>query len=191
MQGYTQLRAPFDGVVTERRVDVGAMASPGVPLLTVDRAGALRLEVTVDESLLAGLRQGAALPVRIPALGTEAIEGRVARIVPAADAASHSFLVKIDLPPSKDLRAGMYATAQIPTGTKQAILAPRSAIVLRGSLPCAYVLDVNGVAQLRYMTTGATHGNNVEILSGIAAGEKLVDDPGDRELAGKRIEVQP
>ncbi len=68
---------------------------------------------------------------------------------------------------------------------------PRSAVVMRGSLPCAYVLDSNGIAQLRYVTLGTQQGNTVEVLSGISAGEKLVDDPADRELAGKRIEVQP
>jgi len=99
--------------------------------------------------------------------------------------------VKIDLLPSKTLLAGMYATAQIPTGTKQAILAPRSAIVIRGSLPCAYVLDSNNIAQLRYVTVGPSQGDAIEVLSGVAANEKLVDDPGDRDLAGKRVEGQP
>jgi hypothetical protein len=63
-------------------------------------------------------------------------------------------------------------------------------VVLRGSLACAYVLDSNGIAQLRYLTLGAAQGISVEVLSGISAGEKLVDDPADRDLAGKRIEVQ-
>jgi multidrug efflux pump subunit AcrA (membrane-fusion protein) len=117
--------------------------------------------------------------------------GTVSEIVPAADALSHSFLVKIDLPPSKDLRAGMYATAAIRTGYKEAILVARSAIVVRGSLACAYVLDGNGIAHLRYVTRGSSHGDAVEALSGIAANEQLVDAPGDRDLAGKRIEAQP
>ena len=117
--------------------------------------------------------------------------GTVSEIVPAADASSHSFLIKIDLPPSKNLRAGMYATALIPTGTKQAILVSRSAIVVRGSLAYAYVLDSNNIAQLRYVTLGSSHGDAVEVLSGIAAREKLVEDPADRDLGGKRIEVQP
>ena len=81
--------------------------------------------------------------------------GTVAEIVPAADPASHSFLVKIDLPPQSRLRAGMYGTAEFANGTRQAILIPRSAVVMRGSLPCAYVLDGKGIAQLRYVTLGA------------------------------------
>jgi hypothetical protein len=62
---------------------------------------------------------------------------------------------------------------------------------LRGSLTCVYVLDSRGIAQLRAVTLGATQSNLVEVLSGISAGEKLVDTPADRDLAGKRIEVQP
>jgi hypothetical protein len=85
----------------------------------------------------------------------------------------------------------MYGTTEFPNGLRQAILIPRSAVVLRGSLTCVYVLDSRGIAQLRTVTLGAMQGNLVEVLSGIAAGEKLVDAPADRDLAGRRIEVQP
>jgi hypothetical protein len=114
----------------------------------------------------------------------------VAEIDPAADPASHSFTVKIDLPSSSRLRAGMYGTAEFAKGVRQAVVIPRSAVVSRGSLASVYVLDSQGIAQLRYLTLGATQGNLVEVLSGISPGEKLVDDPSDRDLAGKRIEVQ-
>jgi len=63
-------------------------------------------------------------------------------------------------------------------------------VVVRGSLPCAYVLDSNGIAQLRYVTLGREQADLVEVLSGISAGEKLVDSPADRDLAGKRIAIQ-
>ena len=191
MLGYTRIVAPFAGVVTGRMADPGVLASPGVPLLQIDSAGPLQLQTTVAESAIAFLREGMKLSVSIDGARGADPQGTVSQIVPAADPSSHSFLVKIDLPPSKELRAGMYASADIPTGTKQAILVPRSAIVVRGSLPCAYVMDSKDIAQLRYVTLGATHGDAVETLSGIAANEKLIDDPADRDLAGKRIEVQP
>jgi len=187
MLGYTRLRAPFAGVVTARMADPGTLASPGVPLLQIDQAGPLQLQATVDESVISVVRKGMKISVTIngaPAAGT------VAEIVPAADPASHSFLVKINLPPSSQLRVGMYGTAEIATGTHEAILVPRSAVVQRGSLPCAYVLDSNGIAQLRTITLGTTQGDLVEVLSGISAGEKLVDDPADRDLSGKRIEIE-
>lgn len=188
---YTHIEAPFSGIVTARMVDPGVVASPGLPLLTIDSAGPLQLQTTVAESALRSLRQGMKVDVSVDSAEPLRLTGTVAEIVPAADPASHSFLIKIDLPPDGNLRAGAYATAEIPTGSKPAILVPRSAIVVRGSLDCAYALDSAGVAQLRYVTLGPPHGEAVEVLSGITGGEKLVDAPADRDLAGKRIEVQP
>ena len=191
MLSYTRLHAPFAGVITARMADPGTLAAPGVPVLQIDSSGPLRLEATVDESAISAVNRGMKLQVNVSGAQSASITGTVAEIVPAADPTSHTFLIKIDLPQSAQLHAGMYGTADIATGTRQAILAPRSAIVLRGSLPVAYVLDSNGIAQLRYVTLGATHDKLVEVLSGISQGEKLVDDPADRDLAGKRIEVQP
>ncbi len=195
MLQYSRIRAPFAGIITARFADPGALAAPGVPLLEIDRDGPLQLQATIDESAIAVIHLGMSLPVNMDGAASAGVTGNVAEIVPAADPSSHTFLVKISLPASRLLRAGMYGAAQIPTGTRQEILAPSSAIVIRGSLPCAYVLDSNGIAQLRYVTVGATQGNLVEVLSGISAGEKLVDTPADRDLAGKRIdasnEVQP
>ena len=190
MLGYTRLSAPFAGVVTARMADPGTMAAPGVPLLQVESAGALQLQATVDESAIGSIRKGMKLPVTLNGAANREIAGTVAEIVPAADPASHSFMIKIDLAPSAQLHSGMYGSAEIATGTHQAILVPRSAVVLRGSLSCVYVLDVNRIAQLRSITLGAAHGELVEVLSGISANEKLVDLPGDRDLAGKRIEAQ-
>jgi len=199
MLQYARIRAPFAGVITARMVDPGALAAPGVPLLQIDRDGPLQLQATVDESAIAAVQIGMSIPVKVDGASLAGETGKVEEIVPAADPSSHTFLIKIDLAPSKQLRAGTYGAAQIPTGTHQATLAPASAIVTRGSLPCAYVLDSNGIAQLRYVTTGAAQGNLVEVLSGISGGEKLIDNPADRDLAGKRIaasngaqsEVQP
>ena len=189
MLGYTRIVAPFAGIVTSRTADPGTMAAPGMPLLQIDRSGPLQLQATVDESAIGAVRIGTKTPVRVDGVA-QPMQGSVAEIVPAADPASHSFLVKVDLPAASQLRAGMYGTAAFPHGTHQAIIVPRSAVVARGSLECAYVLDGNGIAQLRYLTLGATHGDAVEVLSGMAAGERLVDTPEDRDFAGKRIDIR-
>jgi len=190
MLGYTRLSAPFAGVVTARMADPGSMAAPGVPLLQIESTGTLQLQAAVDESAIGSVRKGMKLSVTIDGAPNGTATGTVAEIVPAADPSSHSFLIKIDLAPSAQLHAGMYGSAQIATGTHQATLVPRSAVVLRGSLSCVYVLDANRIAQLRSITLGAVQGESVEVLSGISANEKLVDLPGDRDLAGKRIEAQ-
>jgi RND family efflux transporter MFP subunit len=188
MMSYTRLVAPFAGVVTARMADPGTMAAPGVPLLQVDQAGALQLDATVDESAIGAIHKGMKVPVAIDGAGSTNMMGTVTEIVPAADPSSHSFLVKIDLPSSNQARAGMYGTAEFANGVRQAILIPRSAVVVRGSLNCVYVLDGQEIAQLRYITLGGSQGSLVEVLSGVSAGEKLVDVPSDRDLAGKRIE---
>jgi RND family efflux transporter MFP subunit len=191
MLGYTHIVAPFAGVVTARMVDPGAMATPGVPLVQIDGAGALELDTTVPESIVASVQKGMKIDVTTDDSNQQRFEGTVTEIDPAADQSSHSFLVKIAVPDSPLLRLGMFANAEIPNGMKQTILAPRSAIVMRGSLACAYALDANGIAQLRYLTLGSAVGDKVEVLSGMSGGEKLVDNPADRDLAGKRIEVLP
>ena len=189
MLSYARIKAPFAGVITSRTADPGTLAAPGVPLLQIDSAGALQLQTTVDESAIAAIHVGMKIPVRIDAAASSTA-GTIAQIVPTADPGSHTFLVKIDLPSSKMLRAGMYGIAEVATGTRQAIVVPRSAVVMRGSLPCAYVVDSNGIAELRYMTLGHEQSGSVEILSGLSAGEKLVDDPAERDLTGKRVDIQ-
>jgi len=149
----------------------------------------LQLDASVDESAIGDVHKGMKVPVTIDGASSASLAGTVAEIVPAADPSSHSFLVKIDLPSSSLLRSGMYGTAKFPKGARQAILIPRSAVAARGSLSCAYVLDSQGIAQLRYLTLGAAQGELVEVLSGVSAGEKLVDAPSDRDLAGKHIQV--
>jgi RND family efflux transporter MFP subunit len=191
MLSYTRLAAPFAGVVTARSADPGTMAAPGVPLLQIDQAGALQLQTTVDESAIGTIHRGMRVKVTIDGEASSTITGTVAEIDPAADPSSHSFLVKIDLPSSSERRAGMYGSAEFTNGSRNATLIPETAVVSRGSLKCVFVLDSQGVAQLRTITLGEAHGNLLEVLSGISTGEKLVDAPSDRDLAGKRIEVQP
>ncbi len=185
---YSVIRAPFSGRVTARMVDPGALAAPGVPLMQVDSEGPLELDVSADESLLPALRSGSKVKVRIDSAPQAPDTGTVRTVVPAADPSSHTFLVKIALPASKELRPGMYGTALISTGSQSAVLVPQAAIVAHGSLKNVWVVDPSGIASLRYITVGAKQGDSYEALSGISSGETVVLNPGDRELGGKRIE---
>jgi RND family efflux transporter MFP subunit len=189
--GYTRVRAPFAGVVTAKMADAGTLASPGMPIFTVEDTRAYRLEVNVDESDVHFVHLGHAAPVAIDALGDGRLSGRVAQIVPAADPASRSFLVKISLPADVRLRSGLFGRAHFARGQRQALLIPRTSVVERGQLEGLYVLDANQIAELRYVTLGASAGENVEVLSGMQDGDRLVAAPGERELGGKRIATQP
>ena len=187
---YTRIRAPFDGVVTEKKADPGTLASPGMPIFTIEDVRHYRLEATVNENDLQYVRTGEQVSVVIDALDNAGLKGKVVQIVPAADAASRTFLVKIDLPTDTRLRSGLFGRAQFSRGERQALLIPRSAVVERGQLQGIYVLDQNRVASLRYITLGKPSGAEVEVLAGLQDGERLAAKPGAVDLNGKRIEVQ-
>ncbi len=189
--GYTRVRAPFAGVVTAKMADAGTLASPGMPIFTVEDARAYRLETGIDESDMHLVHLGEAAPVAIDALGNAQLSGKVAEIVPAADPASRSFLVKISLPGDARLRSGLFGRAHFARGQRAALLIPRTSVVERGQLEGVYVLDASRIAELRYVTLGASTADKVEVLSGLQDGDKLVAAPGERELGGKRIATQP
>ena len=125
---YTRIRAPFEGVVTEKKADSGTLASPGVPIFTVEDVRRYRLEATVNENDLHYVRTGEQVSVVIDALDNAGLKGKVVQIVPAADAASRTFLVKVDLPTDTHLRSGLFGRAQFSRGERQALLIPRSAV---------------------------------------------------------------
>lgn len=186
--GYTRIRAPFDGVITEKRVDPGALAAPGVPLLTIEDTRRFRMEVTVDEHDIGLIRLGAPAEVVVDAVGE--IAGRTVQIVPAADPASRSFLVKVELPADPRLRSGLSGHARFNRGERPAITIPRDAVLDRGQLQAIYVVGPDKLANLRYVTLGKVSGQRVEVLAGVQEGEWLIAQPGDRELAGRKIEAR-
>ncbi len=186
--GYTRIRAPFAGVVTEKKAEAGTLASPGMSLFVVEDTRSYRLEAAVDESDIRLVGVGQTVPVL---LGNTELSGKVAQIVPAADPASRSFLVKIELRADARLRSGLFGRARLSRGERSALLIPQTAMVERGQLQGVYVVDANGRAGLRYVTLGKTAGQQVELLSGLQDGETVVAAPGDRELGGKQIALHP
>ena len=185
---YTVIRAPFSGIVTGKYADPGAMASPGIPLLRLEDAREHEVDVEVNESALRKLRPGGTVEVHLQ--GADApISARIREIVPAGDAAAHTFTVKIGLPSSSRLYSGMTANVVIPTGQQTSIVIPRSCIRQRGQLDSVLALDSNSVAQLRYVSLGHTFGDKVEVTSGLSSGDRVLAQPDDAFL-GHRIEPQ-
>ena len=188
---HSRVEAPFAGLVTQKAVDPGTFASPGTPLFTLENTSRYRLEAMLNESEMAPVRLGSLVNVTIEALGSTQTSGKVSQVVPAADPASRSFLVKIDLPVDARLRSGLFGRARFPRGTRSALTIPKSAVIERGQMQAVYVLDSGNIATLRYVTTGNVLGPQVEVLSGLESGERIAAAPGDRQLAGKRIEPRP
>lgn len=189
--GYTRIRAPFAGMITEKWADSGTLASPGMPIFTIEDTRSYRLETQIDESDIRLVRVGQAVPVAIDSLGNVQLSAKVVQIVPAADPASRSFLVKVKLPADTRLRSGLFGRAYFSRGERRALVIPRTCVVWRGQLQGVYALDANQVAELRYVSFGKSDGEKVEVLSGLEEGDQVVASPGGRELGGKRIAIQP
>lgn len=188
MRDYTRIAAPFSGVVTAKPVEPGSLAAPGAPLLTLEREGAYRLEASVDESRLPFVKAGQSVDVVLDSLDRR-LAARVSEIVPAVDAASRAYLVKIDLPSVPNLRSGVFGRALFPMRARQAMTIPPAALVERGQLQSVFVIE-DQVARTRLVTTGARVPDSVEILSGLNEGEKLVSPVPPNLADGARVEVR-
>lgn len=185
---YARVTSPINGIVTAKHVEVGAMAVPGAPLLTVEDDSQYRLEASVDESRIGHIKANDQVQVRIDALGGLDLTGRVVEIVPVADPASRSHTVKIDLPAQSFLRSGSYGRASFATGQRQAITIPQRAVIERGQLISVFVVDDSGAARVRLIRTGKTYGDRVEVLSGLNEGERVVVDRPEAVSDGSRVE---
>jgi multidrug resistance efflux pump len=188
--GDTRITAPATGVVVDRRVEPGDLALPGQPLLVLDDFRAYRLEAEVGESTIGRVRMGQRVPVTLDALGRTLL-GRVAEIIPAADPASRTVTVKLELPADADLRSGLFGRAHFLMGERQALTVPLAALVERGQLTGVYVVDPQDVARFRLVTAGERRAGRAEILSGLAAGERIAGDGTDRLSDGVRVATGP
>jgi len=182
---YSRIVSPIDGIVAAKSVDVGTVVMPGTPLLTVEDTVRYRLEASLPEEYLGHVQAGASVSV---STGQFQFEGRVAEVVPAADVASHTFLVKIDLPHDCHCRSGEYGQASFPIGDVKGLAVPCAAVVDHGELQGIFVVGTDGNVEFRLVKTGKTFGNRVEILSGLAAGEKIAISQIDRLRDSARVE---
>lgn len=190
MVGFTKIRAPFDGLITAKLADTGATATPGVPLLAMEDPSRLRLEANVDESQIGSVKLGQTVPVEIDSLGAQEIVGKVVQIVPAADPASRTFTVKIELPSNSLIRSGVFGRARFPRGQRELLVVPQTALLQRGQLDAVYVVNKDGVAALRYVTLGKPLADKVEVLSGLEDGDRVIAQANGRELSGKQVKGQ-
>jgi RND family efflux transporter MFP subunit len=186
---FANVTAPFAGTVIERKAEPGMLASPGTPIVVIEQGGAYRLEASVDETRLAKIRAGMAVRVHLDAFDKD-IDARVGEVVPALDAGSHSFTVKINLPPVAGLRSGVFGRALFEFGERETLAVPGSALVHDGQVDRLYVAE-SGIARGRLVKAGMRSGDLVEILSGLSAGELVIDRPAQALADGARIEVRP
>ncbi len=194
--GYTRLHCPLQGVVTEKKVEVGQLATPGMPLLIIEKDSRYRLEAVVEESRAKNIRLGASVPVVIDALGPQEWPGKVAEIGPGFDPATRSTIVKVDLllkeekGSGKNLRSGLFGKGRFATGERQAILVPIRAIRQEGQLHKVIVVDSGNLARMRLIQLGKSYGDRVEVLAGVREGERILTEGTDRVQEGNQIKIQ-
>lgn len=178
--GFLRVTAPFDGVVTEKLVNVGDMVTPGLPLVRVEDTRGYRLEVRLDESQAARLAAGSSLDVALDDAAAP-VSGRVAEVSRAIDAGSRSFLVKIDLPAGTTVRSGAFGRARLPGATRAALVVPADAVVRHGQVTSVFVAD-HGHARLRLVRL-----QGHEVLAGLAAGDQVIVAPPPALVDGRAI----
>ena len=179
---FTTLVAPFSGIVASVSVEVGDMASPGLPVMTIYDPSELRVAAQLPESYAQNL--AANRPIRIALPGTKDgpryLDATRTVLLPTADPATHTRQVRLTLPANtQGLAPGMFARAAFPlTGTESARIAvPASSLVRRPEFSAVYVVDANGRAQLRQVRLGRATGESIEVLAGLQAGDRVAVDP--------------
>jgi len=173
--GYTEIRAPYTGVVTKRLVEVGESVSPGTPLMMGLSLKDLRVDTNVPQSIAMQVRRLKKAAVYV---GDQRIEATKITIFPEAATPSSTFRARLDLPPDAlDLAPGMYVKVGFVVGETDRLLVPLSSIIERSEVTGAYVIDSHGIVALRYVRPGHRFGDKVEVLAGLAAGERIAVDP--------------
>lgn len=185
--GYTQIDSPVSGVIVKKFAEQGAVATPGQPILSIEDNSRYRLEAAVETSRSGQLRVGQRVNVRIDALANPEVTGTLAEILPAADPASRTVSVKIDLPSDGALRSGLYGLARFPQPARQAITIPETAIVKRGELTGVFVVSADRTAVFRIVTTGKSADGRIEVLSGLSESDVIVASETEKVSDGSRI----
>lgn len=175
----TRVRAPFDGIVTERHVEIGETPNVGQPVLTGLSLDNLRVVIDAPQSLLPMLREGCCKARVYKDAGDAFIEAAKLTVFPIADAASHAYRVRLDLPEGQHgLYPGMFVKVSLETGSRKALLIPAAAVVHRSEVSAVYVAGENGRVSLRHVRVGAPKAAGlVEVYAGLRAGERLALDP--------------
>ena len=180
--GFTKITAPFSGLVTQKEIEVGNMAVPGMPLMVLEDDSSFRLDAYVDEILSEKLMVGMPVKVKIDALQMETV-GEIYEIVPSVDPTSRTFLIKIDLR-DENLNTGLYGRVMVPIGKKEAILVPKNSIVEKGQLVGVYVVDDRGNVSYRLVKLGRDFDGKSEVLSGLKSGERIIVDGVEKAVDG-------
>lgn len=191
--GYANIRAPFNGVVTNKFISAGDMANPGMPLLEVESPGKYQVLAMVPESEILAVKNDTEVTVQVKALN-ENLKGKVTEVSSSSKNTGGQYLVKVILDKTDaQILSGMYATVQFPVArktTSSAVMIPVEAIVNKGQLSGIYTVSQSNTALLRWLRLGRTFGDQVEVLSGLSADEQYIVSAEGKLFNGAKISNQ-
>lgn len=191
--GYGELRSPFNGFIVAKMAQQGDIASPGMPLLMIEDLSVLKIIATVPESEIHLFKQKDKVRIQIDALESD-LAGEVEQVNPSGNPMSRQFEVKVGFVGLKKEQAtkvnsGMYAQIILEKGTAKMITVPQSVIIRRGQLDGLFIMGDRGTAILRWIRTGKSVGEEVEVLSGLRDGEKVILGDNVQLKDGQKVEV--
>lgn len=170
---YTKIIAPISGIITTKQADLGATVFPGQPLMTIEDSNTYQLELAIPESYAGKVTPGTKVQITLDAF-QKSIPATIAELVPTADPGSRTFTAKVNLA-VKGLSSGMFGRGSIAIGSSvQGILVPKLAVFERGALTAVWAVDKDNIARMRLVLLGKPTGDQVEILSGLSSGDRIV-----------------
>jgi RND family efflux transporter MFP subunit len=194
MGSYRTVRAPFDGVITQRNVDIGALVSTGSTLLyRIAQTGTLRTYVNVPQSGASSIRPGQTALLTVANLPGRTFTGTIARTSNSLDPTSRTMLVEVRVPNKEGaLLPGMYAQVNLSNKRVDPPLAiPSEALVVHSDGTLAAVLRPDHTVHLQKITVGRDYGDRLEVIDGLHDGDTIVLNPGDLAREGVKIEPVP
>ncbi len=183
---YTTIDAPYGGIVVARHVQLGETVAPGKPIMTGLSLEHLRVVVEIPQQHIGPLRRHRKARVVLP--DDRSVEASALRIPPSADPSTHSFRVLVELPPADHgVYPGTLVKVAFVSGEDERLLLPAEAVVRRGELTGAYVVDAEGGISLRYLRLGSPAADGrVAVLAGLSRGDKVATDPIAAGIAYKK-----
>ena len=191
---YVNIRAPFNGVITNKFIEVGDMANPGAPLIAVESPKKFEVSAMVAESDISQIKSGAKVSVLVKSIN-KTITGKVTEVSTSAKNTGGQYLVKASLDKTEvSILSGMFATVQFPVEKKSTavsiVLIPESSIITNGSLKGVYTVSQQNTAILRWLRLGKTYGDKIEVLSGLNSDEQYIVSAEAKLFNGAKIVIQ-
>jgi RND family efflux transporter MFP subunit len=190
---YSNITAPFSGIVTSKTIEIGDMANPGMPLISIEIPGNFEVMAMVPETEISEIKEGSAVDVLVKSIN-KTIKGEVAEVSTSSKNTGGQYLVKVDLKKTDAaILSGMFATVQFPVERKaktQMVLIPTEALVTNGQLSGVYTVSQSNTAILRWLRLGRTFGDQIEVLSGLNTDEAYIVSAEGKLYNGAKVSIQ-